>query len=284
LIKSILKNENQLQRGLSIMGNDNASTLAQQVWEHWQSGQAMPHFAALMRPTTREAGYAAQAALAGLVGAQLAGWKIAATSEAGQKHIGVSGPLAGRIFADRIKPLGAAISLAGNRMCVAEPEMTFQFARDLPPRTAPYTAAEVMDAVADLYIAVEVPNSRFADFVHAGEASLIADNACAHEYVKGAAAPAAWRTLDLAAHAVTAAVVRGDGQAWHRAGSGAAVLGDPRVALTWLVNELRVLGLGTQAGLFVTTGTCMQPLEVTPGDTVEVDFGVLGRLSVDFEA
>nr|MCH9817814.1 hydratase [Betaproteobacteria bacterium] len=190
----------------------------------------------------------------------------------------------GRIFADRIKPLGAAISLAGNRMCVAEPEMTFQFARDLPPRTAPYTAAEVMDAVADLYIAVEVPNSRFADFVHAGEASLIADNACAHEYVKGAAAPAAWRTLDLAAHAVTAAVVRGDGQAWHRAGSGAAVLGDPRVALTWLVNELRVLGLGTQAGLFVTTGTCMQPLEVTPGDTVEVDFGVLGRLSVDFEA
>jgi 2-keto-4-pentenoate hydratase len=284
LIKSILKNENQLQRGLSIMGNDNASTLAQQVWEHWQSGQAMPHFAALMRPTTREAGYAAQAALAGLVGAQLAGWKIAATSEAGQKHIGVSGPLAGRIFADRIKPLGAAISLAGNRMCVAEPEMTFQFARDLPPRTAPYTAVEVMDAVADLYIAVEVPNSRFADFVHAGEASLIADNACAHEYVKGAAAPAAWRTLDLAAHAVTAAVVRGDGQAWHRAGSGAAVLGDPRVALTWLVNELRVLGLGTQAGLFVTTGTCMQPLEVTPGDTVEVDFGVLGRLSVDFEA
>jgi 2-keto-4-pentenoate hydratase len=284
LIKSILKNENQLQRGLSIMGNDNASTLAQQVWEHWQSGQAMPHFAALMRPTTRGAGYAAQAALAGLVGAQLAGWKIAATSEAGQKHIGVSGPLAGRIFADRIKPLGAAISLAGNRMCVAEPEMTFQFARDLPPRTAPYTAAEVMDAVADLYIAVEVPNSRFADFVHAGEASLIADNACAHEYVKGAAAPAAWRTLDLAAHAVTAAVVRGDGQAWHRAGSGAAVLGDPRVALTWLVNELRVLGLGTQAGLFVTTGTCMQPLEVTPGDTVEVDFGVLGRLSVDFEA
>ena len=266
------------------MGNDNASTLAQRVWEHWQSGQAMPHFAALMRPTTREAGYAAQAALAGLVGAQLAGWKIAATSEAGQKHIGVSGPLAGRIFADRIKPLGAAISLAGNRMCVAEPEMTFQFARDLPPRTAPYTAAEVMDAVADLYIAVEVPNSRFADFVHAGEASLIADNACAHEYVKGAVAPAAWRTLDLAAHAVTAAVVRGDGQAWHRAGSGAAVLGDPRVALTWLVNELRVLGLGTQAGLFVTTGTCMQPLEVTPGDTVEVDFGVLGRLSVDFEA
>jgi 2-keto-4-pentenoate hydratase len=279
LIKSILKNENQLQRGLSIMGNDNASTLAQRVWEHWQSGQAMPHFAALMRPTTREAGYAAQAALAGLVGAQLAGWKIAATSEAGQKHIGVSGP-----FADRIKPLGAAISLAGNRMCVAEPEMTFQFARDLPPRTEPYTAAEVMDAVADLYIAVEVPNSRFADFVHAGEASLIADNACAHEYVKGAAAPAAWRTLDLAAHAVTAAVVRGDGQAWHRAGSGAAVLGDPRVALRWLVNELRVLGLGTQAGLFVTTGTCMQPLEVTPGDTVEVDFGVLGRLSVDFEA
>jgi 2-keto-4-pentenoate hydratase len=58
------------------------------------------------------------------------------------------------------------------------------------------------------------------------------------------------------------------------------VLGDPRTALTWLVNELRGLGLILEAGQFVTTGTCMKPLEIEPGDAVTADFGVLGAVSL----
>ena len=70
-------------------------------------------------------------------------------------------------------------------MAVAEAEFVFRMARDMPPRAQAYSVDETMAAVGELCLGIEVPNSRFADFVTAGEAQLIADNACAHEFVLG---------------------------------------------------------------------------------------------------
>ena len=58
------------------------------------------------------------------------------------------------------------------------------------------------------------------------------------------------------------------------------MLGDPRIALTWLANELSKIGGSLKAGQVVTTGTCLLPLEVDSGDEVAGDFGQLGRVSV----
>jgi 2-keto-4-pentenoate hydratase len=66
------------------------------------------------------------------------------------------------------------------------------------------------------------------------------------------------------------------------AGMGANVLGDPVDALVWLVNELGAHGITLQSGQFVTTGACVPPIPVRPGDAVEADFGWLGRLGVRF--
>ncbi|NCW87183.1 MAG: hydratase, partial [Oxalobacteraceae bacterium] len=63
---------------------------------------------------------------------------------------------------------------------------------------------------------------------------------------------------------------------------GRNVLGDPRVALAWLVNELSKLGISCEPGQVVTTGTCRIPVTVKPGDTVEADFGLLGRVGCRF--
>jgi 2-keto-4-pentenoate hydratase len=60
------------------------------------------------------------------------------------------------------------------------------------------------------------------------------------------------------------------------------VLGDPRVALVWLVNELSLHGVTLRAGEVVTTGTCIKTLEIAPGDVLTGDFGVLGRVSATF--
>ena len=133
-----------------------------------------------------------------------------------------------------------------------------------------------MDAIDTLHPAIELPDSRFDDFATVGAPLLIADNACAHEFVLGPAAPASWRSLDLARHPVAAAVA---GKI-EREGSGAAVLGDPRIALTWLVNELSGLGIPLVDGQVVTTGTSMAPLPIDRGDRVSADFGVLGVVAL----
>ena len=243
---------------------------------HWRAGTKFGALDRSQRPQTRAEGYAIQAELER--SGKLFGWKIAATSEAGQKHINVPGPLAGRIMADTVIADGGTASMHGNEMRVAEPEFCFRMARDLPPRPQAWSVAEVLDAVAALHPAIEIPDSRFADFVSAGEAQLIADNACAHRFVLGAATGADWRARDLIEEKP---VITMRGQKF--VGHGKNVLGDPRVALAWLANELRGLGVTLKAGEVVTTGTCHPPLPIAAGDRMEADFGVLGKVSVRFE-
>jgi 2-keto-4-pentenoate hydratase len=66
-------------------------------------------------------------------------------------------------------------------------------------------------------------------------------------------------------------------------GHGKNVLGDPLIALTWLANELRQLGLTLRAGEVVTTGTCHPPLPIEAGDLLQADFGSIGKVSVAFK-
>ncbi|MGC2776624.1 MAG: hydratase [Bradyrhizobium sp.] len=246
--------------------------------EHWREGRKLAALPPDLRPRDRAEGYAIQAEVETQSRKPLFGWKIAATSEAGQRHINVAGPMAGRILAETVLPDGGTAFMAGNAMRVAEPEFAFRMGTDLLPRPTPYDIAEVLGAVDTLHPAIEIPDSRFVDFVTAGEAQLIADNACAHLFVLGAPSAADWRGRDLIEERPRIAL-RGETFVGH----GRNVLGDPRVALTWLVNELRGLGVPVRAGQVVTTGTCHPPLPIESGDAMAVDFGDLGRVSVKFE-
>jgi 2-keto-4-pentenoate hydratase len=260
---------------LSAEQADQASRLLIECWEQGRRLQALPE---AIRPKTRAEGYAIQARLERHSAKPLFGWKIAATSKAGQAHIGVDGPMAGRLLAERVLPDGGSTPLGANHMRVAEVEFAFRMGNDLPPRAAPYATDEVLAAVDTLHPAIEIPDSRYDDFVTVGAPQLIADNACAHLVLVGAAAKSDWRRIDLAAHKGWG---RNEGK-FEREGSGANVLGDPRTALAWLANELRGLGLTLAQGQIVITGTCVKPIEVEPGDHVVADLGVLGGLSVRF--
>lgn len=251
------------------------------LFTKWSERACLDALPASCRPQTREEGYAIQALVERRSAHPLFGWKIAATSQAGQAHIGVSGPLAGRILRERVVSPEASVSLDGNQMKVAELEFAFVMGSDLTPRTEPYSVEEVLAAVASLHPAIEIPDSRYTDFVHAGEAQLIADNACAHEFMLGEATKADWRTMDLKAHPVRGFRTRG-GETYTRDGIGANVLGDPRVALTWLANELSSINVPLKAGQAVTTGTCMVPMEVIQGDAVDGDYGPIGKISIRF--
>ncbi|TDV35601.1 2-keto-4-pentenoate hydratase [Paraburkholderia caballeronis] len=254
--------------------NDAATTL----WRHFSETTRLDALPPPCRPASRADAYAVQREVARLSGRPVAGWKIAATSEAGQKHIGVDGPIAARLLSERVIAGGLRIPMDSNVMNVAEAEFAFRMARALPPRAEPYRVDEVMDAVGTLHLAIEVPDSRYLDFASVGALQLIADGACASWLVVSGATPAAWRDVDLVGHRVRAyrnGELAGEG-------SGANVLGDPRIAMTWLANELSGIGEGLQAGHIVTTGACVAPMAVAAGDSIEVDFGVLGTVQVGF--
>ncbi|WP_159006872.1 fumarylacetoacetate hydrolase family protein [Bradyrhizobium sp. S69] len=260
-----------------MLDQDQIAAASATLRDHWRQGTKLDALEASLRPRDRAEGYAIQAAIEHGRAGHLFGWKIAATSEAGQKHINVDGPMAGRILSKTVIADGGTASMAGNEMRVGEPEFAFRMAADLPPRSQPYTVQQVLDAVGTLHPAIEIPDSRFSDFVSAGAAQIIADNACAHLFVLGTPTTANWRALDLVEQ--RSVITLRDKQ---YIGHGRNVLGDPRIALTWLANELSLLGVTLRAGQIVTTGTCHPPLPIQSGDVFAADFGVLGKVSVRF--
>lgn len=250
------------------------------LYDHWIAGKRMDALPTDLRPIGRADGYGVQAFIETRSAHPLFGWKIAATSTAGQAHINVDRPLAGRILAETVIEDGGACPLGANQMRVAELEFAFRMGEDLAPSATPFSVDHVLEHVATLHPAIEVPDSRYVAFEKVGEASLIADNACAHRFVLGFAAPARWRVIDLAAHRVRGRI----GQRPVVEGNGANVLGSPLTALTWLANELSSLGLVLAAGCVVTTGTCIVPMPIAAGDLVQGDFGELGTVSLSITA
>ncbi|UHC18984.1 fumarylacetoacetate hydrolase family protein [Methylobacterium currus] len=246
------------------------------LWRHWREGRLLAALPPDLAPADRGHAYRIQALLEPRSAAPLYGWKIAATSLAGQRHIGADGPLAGRLLAEQVLPADVAVPLAGNQMRVAEPEVAFRMGADLPPRREPYTVEEVMAAVEAAHPAIEFPDSRLEAFERAGEAALIADNACAHLFVLGPEAPEGWRAIDLAAMPTR---ISAEGRTPHE-GRGGNALDDPRLALTWLANALSGQGITLRAGAVVTTGTTTVPLPVGPGDVVRAELGGLGEMTV----
>ena len=82
-----------------------------------------------LRPNTLAEGYAIQDAMVPSAAQPVSGWKVAATSKAGQAHIGVTEPLAGRLFKNFILEDGARLPAAPLHMKVMEAEFAFRMAR-----------------------------------------------------------------------------------------------------------------------------------------------------------
>jgi len=256
--------------------DDKAQAASDLFYAHWMNGTRIGGLPEALRPADEAQGYAIQQRIERRSEGPIFGWKIAATSAAGQAHIQVSGPLAGRILPQRVLDDGGICILGSNLMRVAELEFAFRMGDTLMPRADPYSPQEVLDRVETLHPAIEIPDSRFDHFERVGAAQIAADNACAHDFMLGAASPPEWRAIDLADHEVTGII--NDTDVHH--GIGRNVLGDPRIALAWLANRLSALDIALKAGQVVTTGTCVVPMTIAAGDRIRGDFGVLGMVSL----
>ena len=197
------------------------------------------------------------------------GLKTGLTSKAKQATMGVHQPILGHILAASVVPEGEPVRCAELIHPRAEPEIAFLLDRDLE---GPVTAAQACNATALVFPAVEIIDSRFANF-RFGLTDVIADNTSAARVIFGSASI---RPTD--------ADLRLIGMIYSKNGSvestaaGAAILGNPWEALAWLARRASQLGRPLRAGNMVLADAVF----VSPGDSVRVEFDRLGALSVSF--
>lgn len=259
------------------MNTETAKQAAEILSAAWRDKRTIDALPEACRPATVDEGYVVQDALAAAMGHAVAGYKIGATNEAVQAKFGVDRPISGRVFDPFVLASPAEIAAGAVSAYIIEAEFAFRLAEDLPARGRDYTVDEVMAATDTLHPAIEIPDTRYDDWLSAGIAQLIADNSVGGFLVL--ASPATdWRALDLSRHPV---VVRVNDETTYE-GVGANVMGDPRISLTWLVNDRAVRGDGLKAGQVVTTGSAADVVKVKPGDVVVADFGPLGSAQVSF--
>ncbi len=248
---------------------------AKLIWNSWENGKKIETLPDKIMPYSRNEAYEIQKQIEIFSKNTILGWKIAATSKDGQNHIGVSGPLAGRIFKEKVTNPSSMIALGYNKMRVAEPEFAFRIGSLIKPNKILFTLEEVMELVDSLYLAIEFPDSRFNNFSSVGELNLIADNACADQFVISSPIEKDWKKIDFSNFKLSISNSK-----FSYKGIGSNVLGDPRVALTWLVNELSQNNIVLEKDMIVSTGTCSKPIPVVTGDIVTANFGELGEISV----
>ena len=93
--------------------------------DHSRAGTKLGGLDEALRPRNRAEAYAVQGKIQNYSKAKLFGWKIAATSEAGQKHINVGGPMAGRILSETVIPDGGTASRRETRCASPSPNSPF---------------------------------------------------------------------------------------------------------------------------------------------------------------
>ncbi len=238
--------------------------------------QALP---ADCRPASLQEGYQIQDRFVVQSADRVAGFKVGATSARAQAFLDVEGPFAGSVLSSDMHDSPAALS--AGRFCfrLIEPEFALRLGRDLPPRDTPYAREEVADAIDSLHPAIEVVTSGLQDWHRQGAPSLVADNGVDGALILGPPRRD-WRDFDLPNHPVTLTV---NGTVVGR-GVGANALGDPLIALTWLVNHQASRGRGVKSGEVVSTGVVTEFLELDAGDEAVADFGALGEVRLGFSA
>jgi len=65
-------------------------------------------------------------------------------------------------------------------------------------------------------------------------------------------------------------------------GLGAGVLNDPIESVLWLIQRMAQYDQQVEPGHVILSGSFIRPLECPPGSRIDADFGVFGRVGINF--
>ena len=207
-------------------------------------------------------------------GRRIVGRKAGLTAKAVQVQLGVDQPDFGVLFADMQIADGGTLDPARTIQPKAKAEIAFVLGADLP--AADTSVEEVAAAVASVHAAIEIVDSRIADW-KITFADTVADNGSSAFFVL-ADTGLAVEGLDHEGAAMEMDV----GGKTASTGLGAAALGNPLNAAAWLAQTLAARGEPLKAGDILLAGALGPMVALTPGDHVEARIAGIGSCSFTY--
>lgn len=224
-------------------------------------------------PSNATEAYALQAEVFAHLGPASDAWKVGSTSPESQAKLGTTEPGSARVPARfRFYSGDAAPVFAAHDLWI-EGEFALRLGDDLPPREAPYTRGEVIEAIDGVAPSLEVVGSRLVEGIAQGGRFRVTADGGANVTLNTGEVITDWRRFDLPSHMLHL-FQNGREVA---SGPGGRALGDPVNVMLWLANHLRE-SEGLKAGEMVSTGTCTGLIRVVPGDILVADFGAIGSV------
>lgn len=203
------------------------------------------------------------------------GRKIGLTSPVVQAQMGVDEPDFGVLWSDMVFVDGQPIPDGLLLQPRIEAEVAFVLGADLD--TDPVTAVDVMRAVDFVVPAIEVVDSRIRDW-DISILDTVADNASSGIVVVGGSPRRLTDVVDLRSIEMT--LRRGDEVI--SSGDGAACLGHPINALTWLANTMVRRGEPLLRGELILSGALGPLIPAERGGLYEATLEGLGSVRADF--
>jgi len=220
-------------------------------------------------------GYAVQAELTRLLlsdGDRIVGYKVGLTSKPMQLMIGVNSPDYGPILSSTYYRDHDQVSLG--RFIQPRIEAEIAFVLGAPLRGPGVTAIDAWRATIGVAAAVEIVDSRFADW-RIRLADTVADLASNGAFaVSSRLVPLTGLDTRLIGMTLTRNGELVD------TGAGAAALGDPLAVVAWLANTLGEVGVGLDPGHLVMTGALHAAVPMAPGEVFRADFDRLGPVTL----
>jgi 2-keto-4-pentenoate hydratase len=207
-------------------------------------------------------------------GGRIVGRKIGLTSPAVQRQLGVDQPDFGVLFEDMRCAPDEPIEHTRLLQPRIEAEIAFVLGDDL---AGPIDERIARAAVGHMVAALEIVDSRIAGW-DITIVDTIADNASSGLFVLGT------ERVSLGEHDLRGAEMRMSDRAGAvvSEGSGAACLGDPITALTWLARTAQQFGAPLRAGDIVLSGALGPMVSVPAGAAYVADISGVGSVRASF--
>jgi 2-keto-4-pentenoate hydratase len=224
--------------------------------------------------------YVAQDALHSLLQAdgsgEIAGWKVALTSETMQRITNCNQPVAGAVFANSVHSSPCVRSVKKHHHLTVECEVAVRLKDDMPRGRNQWTKETVLEHVEAMLPSFELVDDGHADYSKLDAWTLTAQNAWNGGAVLGAPV-VDFRNMDLVSMKTTCWVddqLSGEGKAGD-------CMGHPLEAVAWMANLLNSQGKMLKKGEIVLTGSTIKPIYPNAGQKVRFEVEGLGEVNLE---